>query len=576
MDNLIDDYETFNSLFEEQLANLEEQNKLYEGFHGVANKSLLQQQGAQQNEMIEELRSALLRMNGERAAQLKSGELIAGSKEDRVYQQEIENVRTQINAAKVSIQELNQAIREVNWNNWNLGLKTLEHIGSQIDSISGIIGEFTAYDDDAKITKNGVTQYNLLAQAVANGRDEIAQYQKAMATLKTELKNGVISQETYNAEMQDYQEKTMSAISATHQNRKAIIDLVKQGIEAQTNAYSKLIDKQKESLQRQKEAVDYDRTISDKQTEINKLRAQLSALSGDTTLAAQAQRARLQAELAAQEQELADTRRDHEYDMAQQALDDELNQFTETQEKKAAELDYSLANQDQAIQEMLGKASQHFEETTEMINQVALEFGVELETFLTNPWKSATAAAKEYSEAVAGVKISENTTSPSNKITTKANNGIGVEISVTGYLKETKDTNNPNGHYKDKVIDYKGKAAKGVRKGKGLFLTDEEGIGTEALITKEGVLRQLDSDTVFSKRQTDVLWNLSKMDFSSLAGNISNSARSVNVTNTYDSLLTVNGNVDKDALPGLQEILKQASEYTRRDLASSLRKLGIG
>ena len=48
----------------------------------------------------------------------------------------------------------------------------------------------------------------------------------------------------------------------------------------------------------------------------------------------------------------------------------------------------------------------------------------------------------------------------------------------------------------------------------------------------------------------------------------------VNVTNNYDSLLTVNGNVDKDALPELQEILKQACEYTNKYNAREARKLG--
>ena len=47
------------------------------------------------------------------------------------------------------------------------------------------------------------------------------------------------------------------------------------------------------------------------------------------------------------------------------------------------------------------------------------------------------------------------------------------------------------------------------------------------------------------------------------------------VSNHYDSLLTVNGNVDKDALPGLQEILKQSYQYTSQQLTKDAKKLGI-
>ena len=49
----------------------------------------------------------------------------------------------------------------------------------------------------------------------------------------------------------------------------------------------------------------------------------------------------------------------------------------------------------------------------------------------------------------------------------------------------------------------------------------------------------------------------------------------VTVENHYDSLLTVEGNVDKDALPGLQEILKQSYEYNSKRMVKELGKLGM-
>lgn len=56
----------------------------------------------------------------------------------------------------------------------------------------------------------------------------------------------------------------------------------------------------------------------------------------------------------------------------------------------------------------------------------------------------------------------------------------------------------------------------GYRKGtnsatQGLHLTDEDGLGSEVIVTKYGTLRQLDSgDTVFSKEQVQKLWDMSK------------------------------------------------------------------
>ena len=49
----------------------------------------------------------------------------------------------------------------------------------------------------------------------------------------------------------------------------------------------------------------------------------------------------------------------------------------------------------------------------------------------------------------------------------------------------------------------------------------------------------------------------------------------VMVENHYDSLLTVEGNVDKDALPGLEDILKRSYEYTSKQIVKELRKGGM-
>lgn len=49
----------------------------------------------------------------------------------------------------------------------------------------------------------------------------------------------------------------------------------------------------------------------------------------------------------------------------------------------------------------------------------------------------------------------------------------------------------------------------------------------------------------------------------------------VMVENHYDSLLTVEGNVDKDALPGLEDILKRSYEYTSKQMVKELRKGGM-
>lgn len=678
-------------------------NDLYEKNVGVQSYEQLNEEALQQNNIITELSKAVQRYKDEMNKQLANGEMVFGSEEYVKAQTDLADLQAQLVEAEVEIKNINEAIREVNWHNWNNAIKMLEHMNSQLDSVYSIIGDLTAYRDNASITEAGVAQFDLYSSALGNARQQIAEYQVAIETLDKELADGTINQQQYNDELQDYRQKQMSAVSAADKYRKAIVSLVKDGITAETNAMSELIDKRKEDLRRQKEADDYARTIADKTKEINKIRAQITALSGDDTLATQAKIAKLRADLADKEQDLADTRRDHEYSEITQNYDDELDKFKEIQDEKSKALEYSLANQEVAIQSALDYTTSQYQTTYDQLDQIAKTYGINLEEYITTPWTNATSAVDEYKRAVAELATTEAKTSETNKVSSTANNGSGTGITTgnmakatdnraksiaeanpsmvetikepwtaageaakraadmaanpTAYLKSGGKISNladakaggifDAHYYADRYPDLKkafgyneaalfnhfithgmyewrsaskffdplfyrskypdlvkafggntgrrdaaalnyyqhwlnfgikekrlGHAAKGALNAKGLYLTDEQGIGSEAIITKGGVLRQLDSDTVFSKAQTEALWKLSKLDVASLLGQAKAATAVASVNNHYDSLLTVNGNVDKDALPGLKEILKQACEYTKRDMTQTFSKMG--
>lgn len=159
---------------------------------------------------------------------------------------------------------------------------------------------------------------------------------------------------------------------------------------------------------------------------------------------------------------------------------------------------------------------------------------------------------------------------PTNSIDKDIAKALGISTSSTMTAKQKTATLNAM-----KKLGLRGGA---YRAGGGWRLTDEDGIGSEAILTKEGVLRQLDArDTVFNAKQRQALWDLSKMDVPSLlsdikAASLSRAGGDVRIENHYDSLLTVNGNVDRNALPELQEILRKSYEYTTKQMHSDFKK----
>lgn len=55
-----------------------------------------------------------------------------------------------------------------------------------------------------------------------------------------------------------------------------------------------------------------------------------------------------------------------------------------------------------------------------------------------------------------------------------------------------------------------------------------------------------------------------------------NNSQPVEINVHYDSLVNVEGNVDKDALPDLETILKESYTYSTKRLHSELRRIGYG
>lgn len=110
--------------------------------------------------------------------------------------------------------------------------------------------------------------------------------------------------------------------------------------------------------------------------------------------------------------------------------------------------------------------------------------------------------------------------------------------------------------------------------------------GRELIVTSDGrVLRRLQpGDGVIPNNITENLLKMGENPAKFVQDAITQvqapvvnkiSSGDMNVTNHYDSLLTVNGNVDKEALPELKEILKKSYDYTVQNIAKDAAKMGF-
>ena len=109
-------------------------------------------------------------------------------------------------------------------------------------------------------TDKGVTSLALLVQQMENAKFRSDQYGEAIEKLDKDFKAGLYSQDEYTEKLSELRENQHQAIADYESAKDAIVDLnktrvdaVKDGMQKEIDAYSELIEKQKEALSNEKD-----------------------------------------------------------------------------------------------------------------------------------------------------------------------------------------------------------------------------------------------------------------------------------------------------------------------------------
>lgn len=224
---------------------------------------------------------------------------------------------------------------------------------SVIDSFSKVISKIK---DEASDMKDGSPeQSSKYAEGISVAKNEVVYLQTEIEKLNKLYKSGKIDTESYTSmyqKLQDTLDETNDSFDDLYEsmassfetdfesvidNLSAAYDKLTDKINDSYDAYEKLINSQKESLEEQNDANDYAESIADKtkditdtQTELAKINAAVS--SGDRE--AIAKQKDLQKQLADEQKELNDTQADHELKTKEDLLDKSLDGYKDITDKQ--------------------------------------------------------------------------------------------------------------------------------------------------------------------------------------------------------------------------------------------------
>lgn len=398
LDNVIDQYDILSSSIEncistqEQLIDLMGQTGeevTFENYESLISK---------QEKLAQQYANAYRDLSNE-MSQLN---LEQGSEEWEKYNSQLEEYKQNVISCTSAVEDYKDEIFELTFKVLDEFNSRIEEVNNTISVMHDLIGSEGLIDENG-LSDRGIAQVALYAHELSNAQKQIVEYEEAMDALEEAYDSGLITQEEYNEALSEYRSGQEAAVQATKQAQDAILQIIKDGIQAQIDAKQEEIDATKEQLAAEKELNDYREGIVDKSEQIAVLEKQIATLSLSTDRADIAQRLELEEQLADLREELISDQEDHAYDEQVDALDEYLNAYTEEKEAEMDELDTNLDKQQSAINEYLEKVKNNYSTVYGILNQYGDAYSVSAIEDLTDPWSKSSEAADLCSEAIGNV-----------------------------------------------------------------------------------------------------------------------------------------------------------------------------
>lgn len=463
---------------------------------------------------------------------VKSGIIKKGSQEWLEMTNQILEAQNAVSDFDTQIEQAKQdKITAVYEKMFDRAIEKAEQFKDKIDAINSLITNDMMVDKDTgNLTEMGALSITMNASQLSTTLKNLQTYVKKRQRIIDDFKKDAYGESEYDEYMKENDSAMQSALKDANSYREAIVSIVTNQAKAVQDALFKEMDARKKALKKKKEYYDYDKKISDKTDEIELIKQQIRGLEGLTDAESKAQKARLEASLKEKQDDLDDTVRDHIYDITVNGLDDLETQLSEDFDKWSNKLSSDLENMSDAISSAISESGLNYNDMQKAIGKILKQFGLNPDDYFTSADKSATKNSLNYGTDIKQLK---------------------------GYAKGT-----------DRVGSNR------------IALTNEN--GREIIVTKDGWITPLEaSDMVIPHDITETLIDMAtKQQNYSMTGvkipefKVIDTQGGGNVTLTYGSLITVQGDVTRDALPDLQTIVKKASDYTQNEIRKNKRRFG--
>lgn len=406
-----------------------------------------------------------------------AGYIEENSSEWNKMSQEIDGVTLAIEQSETKMVEYNNTLRQLDWDMFDWIEDRISRINSEAAFLVDLMSEERLVDDNGVFTAQGEATNAMYAVKYETYMRQARDYAEERKKIEADLINDPGNKELIKRreELIDLEQES---IKNAQQEKEAIKSLVQEAINKAIESVQKLIDEYKKAMHEAKDLYDYQKNIANQVKNIGNIRKQLAAYAGDDSEENRARVQKLQQQLEEAEQQLQETEWDKYISETEKFLDDMMDDYSETLNKKLEDID-SL------IEEMIQHANNNADTVAQTIQDETDKVGYTL--------------TDEFSNIISGGRdqMVTDLQSAADNITTAITNVQAVIESIKEYVaemaeygKKTEEVESSGGSSKsdsdsgsDKKSDDSKKSDGGKKSDEGKKDEGSKGSGTNRKLT---------------------------------------------------------------------------------------------
>lgn len=323
---------------------------------------------------------------------IESGEIQVYSDAWYDMQSAITDTKNAIAEANVELLNYDKTMRQIDWDRFDYVQEQISKITQESDFLIDLMSNDNLYQDNGRLSDEGLATLGLRAQNYNVYMAQADKYADEILSIEKEM-----AKDPYNKELIERRDEMLKlqqeSIIAAENEKNAIADLVKDGIQVQLDNMKELIDVYKENLNSAKDLYEYQRKIEEQSENIASLRKQLSAYEGDTSEEARAKIQQIKVDLADAEADLAETEYDKFVSDTEKLLDELYLEYETMINERLDDLDMLIENVIATVNENAFTLADNMTGNTlsisETLDRVTSEVGYTMSEKMQSIWDSS-------------------------------------------------------------------------------------------------------------------------------------------------------------------------------------------